>query len=126
MKKSVCVLIAIGIIFCIGCGDDPAKAMLVGSWKAAAIYENDRPKAVDLSLIRFDFEDNKRYTYQSNADYQEAGRYYVERKLIYTTDTTSAEPVKKSVKIAMLTADSLHLEMNLGGIPQLWQLYRVE
>ena len=121
--KNLCSLLIL-IFFCASCEEDNSAALLYGTWKVAAIYENNQAKDMAIGNIRFQFNENGNYTYNSNADYAEAGSFYVSRKLLYTTDTINADRIKKSVKIKELTVDSLFLDMNQGGIPQLWKLYK--
>ena len=122
--KNLCFSLALLFFFC-GCQEDSKYAeLLPGTWKVASIYENNQLKDMNTTNIQFSFNENGQYTYRSNAEYQEAGPYYIERKLLYTTDTVNAQRIKKSVKIKEITADSLFLDMNQGGIPQLWKLYR--
>lgn len=124
MKYKTFAFISLLLLVTLGCQDGETLALLTGSWKAAGIYENGQAKNMDISNIHFQFNDDKSYTYQSNADYQEAGTFYVDGKLLYTTDTIHPENMVKSVRINQITADSLFLDMNQGGVQQLWKLYR--
>jgi len=78
----------------------------------------------DISRVALKFEENQRYTYQSNLAEQEAGNYYLLGKILYTKDTTVAHPVEKAVQIELLKADSLHLLMRSKEGLQRLQLVR--
>ena len=104
--------------------DNKSTELLPGTWKVDQIYENQQLMDINTSNIQFIFDDKGHYTYRSNGNSREAGPYYVTRNQLYTTDTINEQRIKKSVSIKMLTADSLYLDMNKAGIPQLWKLYR--
>ena len=102
------------------------KTMIAGKWKAFRILEHGEPKDLDLNNVVFEFYNNKRYYYHDNLNTVEAGRYYIVGDILYTTDTTATNPLEKSVRIALISPDSLHFQMNAGGTPQIFELYKVK
>ncbi len=97
---------------------------LYGSWKVAQVYENHQLKDLGTGSILFNFNENGRYTYGSSSKNAEAGSYYLKGKQLHTKDTINPQAIKKAVSITMLSQDSLFLDMNRGGVPQLWKCVR--
>ncbi len=85
--------------------------MLRGNWKAIAIIEEDSTLQIDISTVRFSFDQNGRYNYNGNLNYREAGTYYVEQQYLYTTDTTRNATETKAVELHFLSPDSLFIKM---------------
>ena len=112
------------LVLLFGCTSKIDHSLLNGKWKAARIIENNTPKDLDLSLVSFEFFNDGRYKYHDNLKTEEAGRFYVVGEVLYTTDTTTTHPLEKSVRIALLSPDSLHFQMNAGGVPQVFELYK--
>lgn len=124
MKNLLPFLMIIGLL--INCKSGIDDTLIRGKWKAAAFVENGVPSDVDLSNVYFQFNENGSYEYFGTVQQEEAGRYYVLGRMLHTTDTTAAKAFEKSVKIKMLTTDSLYFQMNAAGKPQIFQLYRVD
>ncbi|MFT4665524.1 MAG: hypothetical protein ACI8YQ_003327 [Polaribacter sp.] len=97
---------------------------LYGSWKVDQVYENHKLKDLGAGLILFRFSKNGRYTYGSQSKNAEAGSYFLKGKQLHTKDTLNPQAIKKAVSITMLSQDSLFLDMNRGGVPQLWKCVR--
>ncbi len=124
--KNVIYLFAFFFLMTIfSCEETIDDKLVLGNWTAAEFLENDMPKEVDLKSINFQFYNNKTYTFQGLMN-KEAGNYYLQRDLLYSTDTLSTNRVEKSVKIIKITADSMFFEMNNGGISQIIKLYKTE
>jgi len=113
------------VLLLLGCTEGIDQNMLVGKWKAALLMDRTEKSGIDLSAVQFEFKANNTYSYQSNLKYKEAGRYSTMGKTLYSTDTTVVDQREKAVKIVRLSADSLFLEMNNSGTPQLLKLYKV-
>lgn len=99
------------------------KTLLYGKWKGASLLEKGKPK--DANLAEFNFYPNGIYTYQ-NSYYKEAGNFRTLEDKLYTTDTTQDNRKEKVVRVSQLTMDSLYIEMNKGGIPQLLKCYKAK
>ena len=124
MKPHLFFLFLVSLLTIIACEDPIDETMIVGEWACAEFIEQGKPKDVKAQNIKFSFTENDRYSY-TTTNYQEAGRYNITGRLLYTTDTLTTPRVEKSVKIAHSTQDSLYFEMNAGGVAQLIKLYRV-
>ena len=120
--QGIMLLLALLVL---GCSAGIDQEMLLGKWKAALLMDRTEKSGIDLSAVQFEFKANKTYSYQSNLKYKEAGRYSTLGKTLYSTDTTVVDQKEKAVKIIRLSADSLFLEMNNNGTPQLLKLYKV-
>ena len=113
------------VLLILGCTEGIDQELLAGKWKAALLLDRAEESGIDLSAVEFEFNRNETYSYQSNLKYKEAGRYSTMGKTLYTTDTTVVDQREKAVKIVRLSTDSLFLEMNNNGTPQLLKLYKV-
>ncbi|MEM6966794.1 MAG: hypothetical protein AAF573_18665 [Bacteroidota bacterium] len=101
------------------------KKLLIGTWKGAEMMENGKAVDKGIESAEFQFLDNKTYTYQI-ASHKEGGPYHIFEDQLITTDTINDGRIEKKVRIKKLTSDSLYLEMNLGGMPQLMKCYRAK
>ena len=122
MKKLIlcCFSLAILTISC----NKYAKKDISGTWQAAQIIEEGKALEVNVDAIGFTFDEMGGYEYSSTLKYQEKGSYYLERDLLYTTDTLNQGSVQKAVRITKLTPDSLHLKMNDAGKERVLHLYK--
>ncbi len=103
-------LIVLTASLIISCNPDEPLS-LVGSWKATELKEEGQPLEVELDKIKFTFQENQTYTYNSTLKYREAGRYQLRSKYLYTTDTLNQALVEKVVEIVRLTNDTLVIKM---------------
>lgn len=108
------------------CAEEFDQTLLHGEWKVDLFLESDKARDMDLTNMGFSFNAQNVYTYQSNLKYREAGKYRIERSILYSTDTLSNQRIEKAVKITRITADSLYLLMNDGGIEQKIILHKVK
>ena len=122
MKKFF--LLLYGICLCSSCFNDYSD--LNGRWQAYAMLEEGEPAEIDLQHVYFQFSPDGTYSYHGTLNYREAGTYRIERKLLYTIDTLHEERLEKAVKIAHLSADSLHFLMNAEGKEQLLKLSKTQ
>lgn len=120
----IILLISFGLLLACNTGLD--QNLLLGKWKGSALYENKNLSDTDVSHVEFDFKENEQYFYRGTLKYTEAGRFYTVGNTLYSTDTTRTEKIEKSVRVIRLSADSLFLQMNSNGTPQLLQLYKVK
>ena len=100
------------------------QSLLYGRWQAVELLETNEPVDMDLSPVYFEFSSDEKYYFQSTLNLSEAGRYYTVGHLLYTTDTTVAQPLEKAVKIIQLTSDSLAFLMNDKGVEKRLQLVK--
>ena len=112
------------ILFFISC-NKLDQTLLHGTWKGAAMLEKGKQVDKGAEQAVFQFFPNQTYTYEM-AYHKEAGRYRTVENKLYTTDTTNQERLEKVVRVSKLTTDSLYLEMNMGGIPQVLQCYKAK
>ena len=87
----------------------------------------EKGKLVDkgAELIEFNFLPNKTYSF-TNSINSEAGPWRTLEDKLYTQDTLNPNHIEKVVRITNLTADSLFIEMNAGGVQQLLKCYKVK
>ena len=86
-------------------------SLLVGQWEAVQLTENDKILEVDLSTVGFDFLEDGRYSFNSTLNQKEAGSYFTQSNLLFTTDTLNQVSVEKKVQILHLSLDSLAIKM---------------
>jgi len=96
----------------------------LGNWKVVQVFENHKLKDLGTGSILFHFNENGRYTYGSASNNAEAGSFYLKGSQLHTKDTLNPNAIKKAVAITLLSSDSLILDMNRGGVPQLWKCVR--
>ncbi|MFT5165562.1 MAG: hypothetical protein ACI8P3_000789 [Saprospiraceae bacterium] len=108
------------------CTEEFDQTLLYGDWQADLFLESEQEKEMDISNMGFTFNAHGVFTYQSNLKYKEAGNYRIERSVLYSTDTLSSQKIEKAVRITYITADSLHLLMNNGGIEQKIILHKLK
>lgn len=101
------------------------KEMIIGTWKGAQMIENGKAVDKGIESAEFQFFPNKTYTYQISY-HKEGGPYKIFEDQLITTDTINDGRIEKKVRIKKLTSDSLYLEMNLGGVPQLMKCYKTK
>ena len=101
-------------IFLSACGDNH-QSDLIGTWKAHQVLEENEPLSLNPEEIRFDFSNTGDYHFTSTLNYQEAGRYYLEKELLYTLDTLNQESIEKVVQIQFLSPDTIQLKMQHQG-----------
>jgi len=98
---------------------------LCGKWQATSLSENGMPLDVPLDDVGFDFSDNGFYNFHSTLNYREAGKFSLHGDLLYTLDTINEASSEKTVKILLLTTDSLSIKMSVEGQPRVLTLYKI-
>lgn len=106
-----------------GCNGMKEKA-LTGKWQACSVLEDGMPLDVNPDEVKFRFFENGLYTFNSTLSYKEAGTYKIIGDLLYTLDTINEASSEKTVKVMVLTEDSLFIKMNADGKEQLIKLYK--
>ena len=101
------------------------ETLLHGKWKVAAMLEKGKPTDKGTDKALFDFMPDGTYAYEISY-YKEAGNYHTKDRKLYTTDTLNSDRIEKVVRIINITNDSLTLEMNNAGIPQIWKCYKAK
>jgi hypothetical protein len=99
---------------------------LIGEWRGAVVMESGDSLKIDPRIIRFKFNDEEGYRFQSTLNYKESGTYFIDHRFLITTDTLNKASSEKSVEIVVLTHDSLHLKMRDNGKDRLLKLARVK
>ena len=97
--------------------------LLHGKWKGHQMIENGKVIDTGADLVAFEFNSNGTYKY-AIAHHKEAGHFRTVEDKLYTTDTINAQRLEKVVRVALLTSDSLHIQMNKGGIDQLLKCFK--
>ena len=93
------------------CKKEDKKPLLIGDWKGASWKVNGKESGRDYQSIRFTFKPDD--SYSTSFDTQsEKGVYRLNGDKLYTTGENKIE---KMVKLSVLTADSLVMDMNRAG-----------
>jgi hypothetical protein len=108
-----------------GCQED-AEHKLRGSWQAVELLEEGDPLPIDVKQIGITFHEEGAYEYHSTLNYQEAGYYYLNGKILYRLDTLNQASTEKAVEIAHIESDSLVFRMNENGRERLLILERAD
>ena len=124
MKQHLNLLLIIPILCLFSCQPEVDSELLKGNWKAIEMIEEGKTTNLADRDVSFNFYDNGTYLYDSNNSYKEAGPYRIKGQMLYTIDTIAEGRLEKSVKIALLAADSLTFDMNRNGVPQTLKLVR--
>jgi len=88
--------------------------------------ENGHIKDMANNDVWFKFNPDGSYEYSTNNSYRESGKYRMRGKVLYTTDTIAGGRIEKAVRLAVVSDDSIHFEMNSKGIAQTLRLKRTE
>lgn len=126
MKNALLLFVISCFTLLTACNEGLDPTMLYGTWQADQFLEKGEAKDIDLSRMKFMFNDQKVYTYHANLNSQEAGHYRIKGNFLYTTDTLDSESLEKVVQISHITADSLHITMNRGGTEQVIILHKTK
>ena len=116
MGKQIFFLAVIFSALCLApaaCAVDPQD--LTGRWQAVAFYTNGQSVDTALDSVQFHLTADKRYTFQSQGFYEEAGHYRLSASYLFLSDTTIKPVVEKTVRILYLSPDSLKIEMKMGS-----------
>lgn len=99
------------------------QTMLHGTWKGHQMLEHGKVIDTGADLVAFEFNADGTYRYDI-AHHKEAGHYRTVEDKLYTTDTIDSRRLEKVVRVALLTPDSLHIQMNKGGIDQVLKCFK--
>ncbi|MFT6320125.1 MAG: hypothetical protein ACJAT4_001047 [Granulosicoccus sp.] len=117
------ILLILSIPFLIFTCKKIDETLLHGEWKVSSMIEKGKPTDKGAEQATFNFHPNGTYNYEISY-YKEAGHYDTKDGKLYTTDTLNSDRIKKVVRVLNITSDSLVLEMNNAGIPQIWNCYK--
>ena len=124
MKKTVLFSILALALALMQCKqDDTARKNLNGKWKLSAWMESGRPLQITPDQVQFEFMDNGSYTCLIQ-DHKEAGKFRLDGKKLYTTDTLNANKIEKMVMLSNLATDTIAIEMNRQGTSEQMLLFR--
>lgn len=99
------------------------ETLLHGEWKVDSMIEKGKVTDKGAEQATFNFLSNGTYTYEISY-YKEAGNYTTKDGKLYSTDTLNSDRIEKVVRVVQITADSMVLEMNNAGIPQIWNCFK--
>lgn len=111
------------VVFLFSCSNERAP-LLIGDWQCAEITEEGVALKINFEDVKFSFNEEGFYNYQSTLAYKEEGTYRLQRDLLYTTDTLDKTAVEKVVRITSITADSMYLKMNDSGRERVMRLFK--
>ncbi|MBK6903751.1 MAG: lipocalin family protein [Saprospirales bacterium] len=101
-----------------------AESEIQGSWQAYEILEEGVPLELDPAEIRFEFREDRGYSFFSTLNYREKGAFRVQAGYLYTRDSLQAGAIEKAVRIERFSTDTLVLEMSDQGKNRLLKLHR--
>ena len=101
-----------------------AESEMQGSWQAYEILEEGVPLELDPAEIRFEFREDRGYSFFSTLNYREKGAFRVQAGYLYTRDSLQAGAIEKAVRIERFSPDTLVLEMSDQGKNRLLKLRR--
>lgn len=107
--------------FLTACLETIPEEVAHGNWTCVAMEGQGTPEKIDLSTVKFSFNPDKTYTYVSQNNYKEKGTFFTEGTTLYTHGEGMSP---KGVIIKEYVQDTLVLEMNMGGMKQIWTLAR--
>lgn len=108
----------------LACQNDQTQ-LLIGDWQAYELAQADSVATDYVSEVRFSFDPQGNYAFQSTLGYREAGQYALQNDLLTTTDTLLDNVKEKTVQINSLTTDTLIIKMDANGVTQFLKLYRI-
>lgn len=104
----------------ISCNNNPNPSLIIGKWRGAAWHVAGIPAGRDARNVHFSFDDKGHYTY-SYEDLHEAGKYKIEKDMLFTKLPRENEMM---VKIVTLNTDSLVFDMSRSGTDETLFLIR--
>jgi hypothetical protein len=117
------ILLLLSIPFLIFTCKKIDETLLHGEWKVSSMIEKGKLTDKGAEQATFNFMPNGAYTY--NISYcNEAGNFHTKDGKLYTTDTLNSDRIEKVVRVLNITPDSLILEMNNAGVPQILNCYK--
>lgn len=122
MNSKNLLLIVLVILVSSACSELD-KTLLHGTWKGHQMLEHGKVVDNGAELVTLELAADGTYSYEL-AHYREAGNYRTLEDKLYTKDTIDSKRLEKVMRVALLTQDSLHIQMNKGGIDQLLKCYK--
>jgi hypothetical protein len=123
LRKSTVGVLFMAMVLAVACSKFKQRD-IVGKWEGALITQGEDTLKIDPKILKFSFDENKKYTFEGTLRHKEAGDYSVYNKYLFTTDRLAEKAEEKAVEILLLSADSLHLRMNDGGNERVLKLKR--
>jgi hypothetical protein len=117
------ILLLLSIPFLIFTCKKIDETLLHGEWKVSSMIEKGKLTDKGAEQATFNFMPNGAYTYNIPY-YNEAGNFHTKDGKLYTTDTLNSDRIEKVVRVLNITPDSLILEMNNAGVPQILNCYK--
>ena len=105
----------LAVLFLAGCGaESGTPEAIYGNWRGVSWTVEGKEAGRNAASVQFQFEAPKQYT-AAFGDQLEKGSFKVDGDKLYTT---AEGQLQKMVKIIQLTADTLEMEMNRGGVKE--------
>lgn len=116
-------LILFSLLFLLGCGaESGTPEAIFGKWQGVSWTVEGSGENRNAAAVYFQFQDANQYQAEFG-DQQESGSFKVEGDKLYTT---AEGQMQKMVRIVKLTADTLEMEMNRGGVKENLVLKKAE
>lgn len=109
------------IAFMFSCGNDSSDSeMLIGKWKGISWKVNGKESGRDASQVNFDFLPSGSYLAAFGTQ-SEKGSFHLKGNKLYTH---AEGQVEKMVQVILAGTDTLHMDMNRVGTPEVLTLVR--
>lgn len=103
------------------CGkDNPEDSPLLGKWEGISWVVDGQESGRDASQVTFEFLPTGSYS-ASFGEQGEQGSFYTQENKLYTT---AQGQVQKVVQVMLLGEDTLQMDMNRVGTPEVLTLVR--
>jgi len=110
MRRTVFSVLVLACLW--GCSPDPA--LVPGTWKAAAFFEDHKRVKTPLDSVALVLSPEGGYSFSSIGYYRESGPYRLSGTYLHLTDTTDNPHREHTVKILHVSSDTLKLLMRSG------------
>ncbi len=108
------------LLFLFACTDPGSDVQITGTWQGISWIVNGETSGRNANQVTFTFEPTGTYTGAFGTQ-EEAGTYRVEGNKLYTHAEGQAE---KMVEVALSGADTLRMNMNRAGTPEVLVLIK--
>ncbi|MFZ2898800.1 MAG: lipocalin family protein [Saprospiraceae bacterium] len=113
------------LLLLISCSNQRER-QLIGAWQAFEITEEGEPLLVKPEEVRFEFQADNTYSYQSTLNYKETGTFRINNNYLLTRELSGAKEPERAVLIERLEADTLVLGMEEQGKKREVKLARLD
>lgn len=113
MKKQILIIALLGLIFT-HCKQDDKIPLLIGEWQGVSWKVNGKESGRNYKAISFEFKNDGNYSTAFETQ-TEKGTFRLSGDKLYTTGENKIE---KMVKLSTITTDTIVMDMNRVGEPE--------